>query len=99
MDSMADLQKNPQAAALLAKIMDRATDSYGDVAKNVQMPEAVQRQMTRMPLQSLLKQAGKAVPPAMVQQLNATLNKSKGELTYEACTSFCRQRPARYLRL
>lgn len=58
MDSMADLQKNPQAAALLAKIMDRATDSYGDVAKNVQMPEAVQRQMTRMPLQSLLKQAG-----------------------------------------
>ena len=79
MDSMADLQQNPQAATLLAKIMERATASYGDVAKNVQMPEAVQRQMARMPLQSLLKQAGKAVPPAMVQQLNAALNKIKKE--------------------
>ena len=79
MDSMADLQKNPQAAALLAKVMERATASYGDVAKNVQMPEAVQRQMAKMPLQSLLKQAGKAVPPAMVQQLNAALNKIKKE--------------------
>ena len=79
MDSMADLQKNPQAAALLAKVMERATASYGDVAQNVQMPEAVQRQMAKMPLQSLLKQAGKAVPPAMVQQLNAALNKIKKE--------------------
>lgn len=79
MDSMADLQKNPQAEALLAKVMERATASYGDVAKNVQMPEAVQRQMAKMPLQSLLKQAGKAVPPAMVQQLNAALNKIKKE--------------------
>ena len=79
MDSMADLQRNPQAAALLAKVMERATASYGDVAKNVQMPEAVQRQMAKMPLQSLLKQAGKAVPPAMVQQLNAALNKIKKE--------------------
>ena len=79
MDSMADLQKNPQAAALLEKIMARATASYGDVAKNVQMPEAVQHQMAKMPLQSLLKQAGKAVPPAMAQQLNAALNKIKKE--------------------
>lgn len=79
MDSMTDLQQNPQAAALLAKIMERATASYGDVAKNVHMPEAVQRQMAKMPLQSLLKQAGKAVPPAMVQQLNAALNQIKKE--------------------
>ena len=79
MDSMADLQKNPQAAVLLARIMERATASYGDVAKNVQMPEAVQRQMAKMPLQALLKQAGKAVPPAMAQQLNAALNKIKKE--------------------
>ena len=45
----------------------------------MQLPEAVQRQMAKMPLQSLLKQAGKAVPPAMVQQLNAALNKIKKE--------------------
>lgn len=79
MDSMGDLQKNPQTAALLARIMERAAASYGDVAKNVRMPEAVQRQMAKTPLQSLLKQAGKAVPPAMVQQLNAALNKIKKE--------------------
>ena len=59
--------------------LERAAASYGDVAKNVQMPEAVQRQMAKMPLQSLLKQAGKAVPPAMIQQLNAALNKIKKE--------------------
>ena len=77
MDTMNDLQKNPQTTALLAKIMERAAASYGDVAKNIQMPEAMQRQMAKMPLQSLLKQAGKAVPPAMIQQLNAALNKIK----------------------
>ena len=65
--------------------LERAAASYGDAAKNVQMPEAVQRQMpeavqrqmAKMPLQSLLKQADKAVPPAMIQQLNAALNKTK----------------------
>lgn len=75
MDSMAALKQNAAAAALLAQIMQKAAASYGDVAKGVQMPETIQRQMDAMPLQKLLKQAGKAVPPAMVQQLNQALNK------------------------
>lgn len=79
MDSMGDLQKNPQAAALLAKIMERATASYGDVAKNVQMPEAVQRPDGQNAAAVAAEAGGKAVPPAMVQQLNATLNKNKKE--------------------
>ena len=74
LDSMAELKKSPAAAAVLAKIMERASASYGDVAKNVQLPEAVQRQMDQMPLQKLLAQAGKAVGPEMVRQLNAALN-------------------------
>ena len=74
MDSMATLQQNPKTAAMLNRIMEKAKASYGDVAKNIEMPEAVQRQMAKMPLQSLLKQAGKAVTPEMVQQLNAALN-------------------------
>lgn len=75
LDSMETLKKNPATAAMLARIMAKATESYGDVAKNVQMPEAIQRQMDKMPLQSLLKQAGKAVGPEMVRSLNDALNK------------------------
>ena len=74
MDTMADIKKDPQAGALLAKIMAKARESYGDVAKGVQMPEKVQRLMDLSPLQTTLKQAGKAVSPAMIQQLNAALN-------------------------
>lgn len=79
MDSMESLKKNPQAAALLGRIMAKATENYGDVAKNVKMPEAIQRQMDKAPLQSLLKQAGKAIKPEMVKQLNAALNQIKKE--------------------
>ena len=79
MDSMADLQKNPQAAALLAKIMDRATDSYGDVAKNIQIPESMQRMMDKMSVEATLKQMGKLVTPAFVHELNAALNQVKKE--------------------
>lgn len=74
MDTMADIKKNPQAGALLAKIMAKARESYGDVAKGVQMPEKVQKLMDISPLQTTLKQADKAVSPAMIQQLNAALN-------------------------
>lgn len=80
MDSMESLKQNPASAALLAKIMAKATASYGDVAKNVQMPEAVQRQMDKAPLASLLKQAGKAVGPEMIKNLNAALNQIKKEI-------------------
>lgn len=74
MDTMADIKRDPQAAALLAKIMAKAKESYGDVAKGVRLPEKVQRLMDLSPLQTTLKQAGRAVTPAMVQKLNAELN-------------------------
>lgn len=79
MDSMETLKQDPQAAALLARIMAKAAESYGDVARNVKMPEAIQRQMDKAPLISLLRQAGKAVGPEMVHQLNAALNQIKKE--------------------
>ncbi len=79
MDSMESLQKSPAAMELVSAVMEKITASYGDVAKNVQMPPEIQRQMMRAPLQATLKQAGKAVPPAAVQQLNAALNKIKKE--------------------
>ncbi len=74
LDTMESIKKSPAGAALLARMMEKVTASYGDVAKSVTLPEAVQRQMDKMPLEKLLKQAGKAVTPAMVKQLNAALN-------------------------
>ena len=63
LDSMEAIKQSPAGAALLARMMAKVTASYGDVAKSVTLPAAVQRQMDKMPLQSLLKQAGKAVTP------------------------------------
>lgn len=74
LDSMESIKKSPAGSAMLARMMEQVTASYGDVAKSVTLPEAVQRQMDKMPLEKLLKQAGKSVTPAMVKQLNAALN-------------------------
>ncbi|HJA67100.1 MAG TPA: glycoside hydrolase family 2 protein [Candidatus Mediterraneibacter cottocaccae] len=74
LDAMSEIRKSPAGAALLDRMMEKVTASYGDVAKSVTLPEAVQRQMDRMPLEKLLKQAGNAVTPAMVKQLNSALN-------------------------
>ena len=74
LDSMEAIKQSPAGAALLARMMAKVTASYGDVAKSVTLPAAVQRQMDKMPLQSLLKQAGKAVTPEMAQRLNNALN-------------------------
>ena len=75
LDSMESIKKSPAGAGLLANMMAKVTAGYGDVAKSVTLPEAVQRQMDKMPLEKLLKQAGKSVTPAMVKQLNAALNR------------------------
>ena len=75
LDSMESIKKSPAGAGLLANMMAKVTAGYGDVAKSVTLPEAVQRQMDKMPLENLLKQAGKSVTPAMVKQLNAALNR------------------------
>lgn len=80
LDTMADLKKNPESAKLLAEIMAKARGSYGDVAKNVTMPEAAQRKMDQMPLQKLLKQAGKAITPDVIKELNHALNQIPKEV-------------------
>ena len=74
LDTMEDIKKSPAGAALLGKMMENVHKSYGDVAKSVTMPPSVQKMLDRQPLEKMLKQAGKAVTPAMVKQLNAALN-------------------------
>ena len=73
-DTMEDIKRSAAGAVLLARLMARVTAGYGDVAKSVTLPEAVQRQMDRMPLEKLLRQAGKAVTPETIRQLNDALN-------------------------
>ena len=75
LDSMESIKKSPAGSAMLTRMMEQVTSGYGDVAKSVTLPETVQRQMDKMPLEKLLKQAGKSVTPAMVKQLNAALNR------------------------
>lgn len=74
LDTMEDIRKNPQAAEILDRTIAHARKSYGDVAKAATMPESVRKMQDRMPFQKLLKQAGKAVPPAMVMEVNQQLN-------------------------
>ncbi len=73
-DSMEDMKKSPAAAVLLEDVMVELKKAYGDVAQDVVMPESLQRQMDKLPLESLLKQGGNTFTPAMVKQLNARLN-------------------------
>jgi hypothetical protein len=74
---METLQKSPAANKLLPSLMVKASNAYGDVAKNVKMPPEIESQMARISLRSILKQAAKSITPADVQQLNAALNKIK----------------------
>lgn len=76
-DSVASIKAVPAAAALLTEISEKAAAAYGDVAKNIKMPESVQKQMDAMPAEAMLRQAGKAVTPEMVVAFNRELNKIK----------------------
>ena len=82
-DSMGDVKAHPQASAvlneLIAPLQAKAAAAYGDVAKNIQIPESMQRMMDKMSVETTLKQMGKLVTPAFVHELNAALNQVKKE--------------------
>lgn len=74
-DTLGTLKANPDTASLVNALMERASASRGDVAKSAHANENLQRMMARMPLQSLLKQAGGAIPEKTVRELNAALQR------------------------
>lgn len=76
-DTVADIKTVPEAALLLENIQEKAVEAYGDVAKNVTMPESIQKQMEAMPVEATLRQAGEAVTVEMIIELNRELNKIK----------------------
>ena len=73
-DTMEAIKKDPEGARLLEETMNKVRKSYGEVAQNVKLSDSSQRLLDRMPFNKVLKQAGKAVTPAMVKELNAALN-------------------------
>lgn len=76
---MGEIKAHPQAgpalAELLAPLQAKAAAAYGDVAKNIQIPESMQRMMDQMSVEATLKQMGKLVTPAIVHEINGALNR------------------------
>lgn len=76
-DTMGAMLQHPQAGAIVKRMMAQASASRGDVAKSTSGNENLQKMMASMSLQSLLKQAGDAIPPEQVKALNAALQQIK----------------------
>lgn len=57
-DKFSELQKNPEAAAVMMRLMEQGAKSRGDVAEAVTGNPALIRMMGRMTVESLLNQAG-----------------------------------------
>ena len=83
-DSMGDVQSNPEAAQVLQELLmpalNKMTDSYGDVAKSVTMPESMQRMMAKMSIEGWMKQAARFVTPELVHRINHELNRVRKEI-------------------
>lgn len=73
-DTMADIKKSPQGAAMMEGMMRQLADRRGDVAKGVSLPESMQQLIDRMTLEKMLKMAGEGITADMVRELNRALN-------------------------
>lgn len=74
-DTLRDIRRTPEGAALIDQMMAAAAASRGDVAKKIKIPAVMQKMIERMSVESLLKQAGGAVGAEQVAALNAALNR------------------------
>lgn len=76
-DKLAELQQNPEAGAIIGRMMAEGASSRGDVAEAVKDNPALQRMMGRMTLMSLLKQSGAS--KENIEQINRVLQTIKKE--------------------
>lgn len=76
-DTMGDLMAHPEAGKIVGTLVAQAAASRGDVAKSANNNANLQKMMAGMRLQSLLKQAGNAISPEQIRDLNASLQKIK----------------------
>ncbi len=76
-DTLGDIKKSPEGAALIGQMMAAATAKRGEVAQNVQMTPEMEEMMNRSTLESMFKQASGAITEEMMVQLNQALTKIK----------------------
>ena len=76
-DTLGALMAHPDTAPIVGRMMEKARASRGDVAQAAAGNAGLERMLAGMSLQNILKQAGNAVPPEAVKQLNAALQKVK----------------------
>lgn len=73
-DTVADLQANPQAAALLAALNRKMVASRGELAKKAMANKNLQEMIGRQRFSTLLRRAG-LTDPSVAERLNARLQK------------------------
>ncbi|MCR5826001.1 MAG: glycoside hydrolase family 2 protein [Oscillospiraceae bacterium] len=73
-DTLGDLMKNPGTAAIVGRIMAKASSSRGEVAQGAAGNKALQQMMAVMSFESLLKKAGaNVISPEQVKAINDAL--------------------------
>lgn len=73
-DTLAEIKGSQHGARIIDQLMASLTAGIGDVAQDVEIPAAMQKMIERQTVESLLRQAGTAVPREHVAQLNSQLN-------------------------
>lgn len=76
-DPMGEVRKLPEVKDMIESLMAKATKAYGDVAKNVQIPESVQKMMDAISVEDMLNQMGKIITPEIITELNDKLTEIK----------------------
>ncbi len=76
-DTMGALMQHPVTGAIVGRMMEKARASRGDVASATAGNKNLERMMAGMTLQSMLKQAGDAIPAEAIKALNDALQKVK----------------------
>lgn len=74
-DALEDLEKSPEAFALIQALMAQAAAKRGEVAEGVSENPVLRQMMKKMTLEGLLKQAKDAVSEEQVRELNRGLQK------------------------
>ena len=72
-DTLGDLMQDQRTAAIVGRLMQGAAASRGDVAEATADNPNLQKMLARMPMATLIKQAGDAVDPEAVKALNRVL--------------------------
>ncbi len=74
-NTMGELMAHPEASKILAEFMKIAHEKRGDVAKATAGNKNLEKMMSGIKMESLIKQAGDSITPEQVTALNAALQK------------------------